>query len=470
MAMKTVLRRAAPYVVGLVVAAVWLAALAWRQGRGENGPWRVVLEHAVYDSEIDWDNGVPPLAIGVSASSARELRTAVAWPEAHSAAARYGVLSANGQYGDRRGDRIGPYMLDQSAPSTRGYDVLCIDLNNDGKIGPGERLSGKPLQLPSQFASVESRWAVDYGVAPVQSRGEGHLCHVRLFAIGYAVDTGRPADADLAWLAAAVGCCKQGYVRFCGRNEIIRIFDTTLDRRIAVTHGRDPQEADMIKIGAAVPVPLAPIVVCRGRLLEVEIGEGGNSVTLREYAEPKGRLRVTSAVREGELGPLSLRAMPLQGRPIEFESASPAGARRRGEVMPAKGFPIAFQAGSGDVVELPTGRYQVEIGLPSLKTREGEWIAVVNPLSLTIEEGKESRLAVGAPMKVGVELGGRPAPGGTVSIGCRILGASGEEYAALQRIPNGPGGLILNVASERPVVIVRNGAGQKLADAAMESG
>jgi hypothetical protein len=409
-------------VLGVAACGPALAA------EGDQGQ-TTTLEHKFFQSIAEVTKlGLSPSGVFSGAAPAH---MSVEWPAFESENAMPSQFYLHGSPGGEEMIVV-PIALDATGGAS-GYNVLYVDRDRDGKFGDGERIEGKPGTDP------DMKGGADFGVVaiPVDRPGHGAL-HLRVWA---PPTGGEEGDTEQTLLYYIPWCYLQGEVTIGGTKIPIRIVDVNMDGDFA-GYG-----IDGIAIGDAPLSMLSKLMLYEGRPLEVEVAADAARATVSAYSGETGTIRVTADLESGEV--LSLDA---------WLRATPPKPQQMNCVVPKDG-----------TLVLPPGAYLLYLAV-ECSAGPKTWAGYCTVPTVEVAAGQESAVRIGKPMSLEIALSESTKPGKTLSIAQSVHGTAQEEYYALVNYPAGTKLEEGNYEDVNPQVVIRNAAGEKVAEGTMEPG
>lgn len=295
----------------------------------------------------------------------------------------------------------------------KGFDSLIADIEGEGNLSKGKRLSGKPVRAGS---SIEDTVFPPFKVTiPGVDDELDYSVRARLKVSRTSPSDKTPRDSTL-YLTSL--CCLEGNVELGGKKQKMIVFDANCNgafgERGAPDRAKGAPSGDKIWIGRGSPkleqayvqaLPLGKYTLFEGDYYEISIGE--DYFAHIQPADVKlGRLKVSNPGFLLELA---------QGGDVLYVSND-----------------------QGTDLDIPVGDYRMITPGFRAKYKGAIWELQGNDGSLresfTIDEGDETAVEVGPPIRLVVTSTVANTAGGLIaSLKFDMVGSQGEKYKYLRK-------------------------------------
>jgi len=302
---------------------------------------------------------------------------------------------------------------DEQKGAGKGFDSLFADIAGEGNLSKGKRLSGKPVRAGS---STEDTTFPPFKVEVPGGDDEiDYSVQARLVVSRTSPSDKTPRDSTL-YLTSL--CCLEGDVELGGKKQRMIVFDANCNgafgERGAPNRGSGAPSGDKVWIGSGSPkleeayieaLPLGKYTLFEGAYYEVSVGED-HFAQIQPAAVPLGKLKVSNPGFLLELA---------QGGDVLYVSND-----------------------EGTDLDIPVGEYRMITPGFRAKYKGAVWELQGNDGSLresfSIDEGGETAVAVGPPIKLVVtSTVSNTAAGLIATLKFDMVGSQGEKYKYLRK-------------------------------------
>jgi len=290
-----------------------------------------------------------------------------------------------------------PLVLDCSSGGTRGYDILFLDANRDGRLGPEKKLTGEARTSGTVFGPV--KLLVDCGAerSPqwflfqlVEFEADDGKFTRELMAINAGYYQGVVTFGREKRLVAFVDADGNGLY-----NNVLKGPGQVGDRLLIDQNGDGKLDPDS---QGEETQPLGRYVLVGDRFWQMDVAPDGSSVTVAPLDKPLGTIRAN----------VTHYALLLRGNQGVLRLRSRDGTAR-----------------------LPAGKYQLLQCVYRLTDPAGRsWgfsASAQEGVSVVVVAGKEVRLPFGPPFVAKVDFA--PPEKGRLTLNLTLSGAGGESYS-----------------------------------------
>ena len=305
-------------------------------------------------------------------------------------------------------DAVVTVVLDESQGDGRGYDLLHIDVNNNGDL-----TDDTPVKPKINERAGSRSFAIDPQEITVKyADGSSATLRVQLEVRGY--ESGK--ERKIKWTAAYhVVQHLEGRVDFGDRKGVpVGIYDSSTTEIHANACFND-HGVDRIRIDGK-DLPMSTVVSAYGKLWSLALGKGGNSLSAAPYAGATGTIRF-----EGKFA---------SGASLDDTVESYA------EVVSTDGSALRLPVSGGQSGAVPVGDYRVSRSHLKVKGATNvlweSFFFTTN--NVPVAASKETRIKIGAPLELRPEYQGKLALGEHLCILPHVIGSGGEVYENLSPV------------------------------------